>query len=222
MNNEPWVLASNSPRRRELLSLFNHSFETKPADVDESRWPGESPKEYVTRLAKKKALAAAQESPDAALIIASDTTVADGDQILGKPVDEADALRMLNQLRGRVHQVYTAVTLYAPQSKKLIEECCVSNVPMRDYSNEEVSAYIQSKDPMDKAGAYAIQNQNFHPVENFHGCFASVMGLPLCHLKRALLTLEEKTDSNIAIVCQNHLNYDCLIYNAVLAGEDLG
>ena len=222
MTEKTWVLASNSPRRRELLFLFKQPFETRPADVDETRLGDESPKAYVSRLAKKKAAAAAKNSPDAALILASDTTVTDGNQILGKPVDEADAFRMLTQLRGRVHQVYTAIALYAPQSGNLVETCCVSDVPMRNYSNEEITQYIHSKDPMDKAGAYAIQNKTFHPVENFQGCFASVMGLPLCHLKRAILNLGEKIKIDSAMVCQKHLNYDCPIHAAVLAGEDLG
>lgn len=222
MIGKTWILASNSPRRRELFSLFNLQFDTKPADVDESRLPGESPKDYVTRLARKKAFAAAQASPQAELILAADTTVADGEEILGKPEDEADAFRMLSQLRGRCHQVFTAIAIYSVQSNSFVEECCVSDVPMRSYSNEEIRGYIRSLDSMDKAGAYAIQNKQFHPVENFTGCFASVMGLPLCHLKRGIRKLGEVIMVDSAVVCQNYLHYDCPIHAAILAGEDLG
>ncbi len=191
-------------------------------DVDESLLPGEAPGLYVSRLAEKKALAAAAHVSSSALILASDTTVADESQILGKPADEAEAFEMLFQLRGRIYQVYTAICLYAPAQEKMVTELCVSNVPMRSYSNEEIELYIRSGDPMDKAGGYAIQNKGFHPVEAFRGCFASVMGLPLCHLTRALWKFGEEIKMNVPIACQNHLNYDCPIHAAVLAGENIG
>lgn len=222
MSDLPWILASNSPRRQELFSLFGRDFAVRPADVDESRLPGEAPPLYVSRLAEKKALSAGAQALQPVLILASDTTVADGDQILGKPADEAEAFAMLTQLRGRTHQVYTAICLYAAAQEKMVTELCVSNVPMRTYSNEEIEVYIHSGDPLDKAGGYAIQSKSFHPVEGFAGCFASVMGLPLCHLTRALRKFGEAIKINVPIACQNHLNYDCPIHAAVLAGEDIG
>lgn len=222
MSEQSWILASNSPRRRELLNLFSRDFAVRPADVDESLLPNESPGVYVSRLAEKKAAAVAEHAEQSVLILASDTTVADGNQILGKPADEAEAFEMLTQLRDRVHQVYTAICLYEPKRGKMVTELCVSDVPMRSYSDEEITLYIRSGDPMDKAGGYAIQNKAFHPVEDFRGCFASVMGLPLCHLTRALWKLGEEIKINVPIACQKHLNYDCPIHAAVLAGENIG
>ncbi len=222
MRDLSWILASNSPRRRELLGLFARPFKVQAADVDEAQRPGESPAVYVVRLAQKKARAVAARSLQPVLIIASDTTVAAGEAILGKPADRTEAFAMLTQLRGKIHQVYTAICLYAAAQEKMVTELCVSNVPMRTYSNEEIEAYTRSGDPLDKAGGYAIQNKDFHPVEGFAGCFASVMGLPLCHLSRALWALGEEVKVNVPIVCQNHLDYDCPIYAAVLAGETIG
>jgi len=222
MMDQTWILASNSPRRRELLTLFQHPFRVYPADIDETELPGELPGDYVCRLAKTKAAVVASVFPDATLIMAADTTVADGQEILGKPQDQRDATRMLYQLRGRSHQVYTAITLMIPGTEKIINELCLSQVPMRDYTVAEVEKYVQSLDPMDKAGAYAIQHKGFHPVENFSGCFASVMGFPACHLARGLKRLGMELDVKIDSACQQYLDYDCPIATLVLAGEDLG
>ena len=222
MNDKEWILASNSPRRRELFALFNKAFQVAPADVDESRIGGESPAVYGSRLAEKKARAAAKQNPGSAMILASDTTVADGDEILGKPEDAAHARAMLKQLRGRTHQVNTAITLHDPLTGETCTELCVSDVKMRDYTDEEIDAYIQSGDPMDKAGSYAIQNPEFHPADAFGGCFASVMGLPICHLRRAMAKMGYPVEMDNALVCKKHLHYDCSIHAAVLAGENIG
>lgn len=217
-----WILASNSPRRRELLGLFQQPFRVNPADIDETEFPGEAPNDYVCRLARTKAEAVAREFPNAPLIIAADTTVADGDEILGKPLDLQDADRMLKQLRGRQHQVYTAVALLIPVSGQMERELCTTQVPMRRYSDEEINAYIQSGDPMDKAGAYGIQHKGFHPVENFSGCFASVMGFPACHLARSLQKLGLSPAIKIDSACKQYLGYDCPIASQVLAGQNIG
>jgi septum formation protein len=217
-----WILASNSPRRRELLGLFQQPFRVNPADIDETEFPGESPDDYVCRLARTKAEAVAQEIPNAPLIIAADTTVADGDEILGKPMDEKDAQRMLKQLRGRNHQVYTAIALINPETSQMVRDICTTQVPMRQYSDAEIDAYIQSGDPMDKAGAYGIQNKEFHPVENFSGCFASVMGFPACHLVRSLEKLNLSPKLQIDSACKQYLGYDCPIARQVLAGKTIG
>jgi MAF protein len=139
--------------------------------------------------------------------------------ILGKPKDWKDAERMLKQLRGHTHQVFTGVALYRPRDKKLLTELCVTDVPMRDYSDGEIIAYIRTGDPMDKAGAYAIQHAEFHPVEAMRGCYASVMGLPLCHLTRALqkLGIPPKTDAPSA--CQTFLNYPCPLASEILSAD---
>ncbi|PKN87679.1 MAG: septum formation protein Maf [Chloroflexi bacterium HGW-Chloroflexi-8] len=222
MKNEPWILASNSPRRKELLGLFNHPFVIMPADVEESLLPGENPSDYVSRLAQTKASVISSTNPEVILILAADTTVADGDEILGKPLDKSDARRMLRQLRGRIHQVYTGISICSPKNNIQKTLLCRTNVPMRDYSDQELESYLDSGDPMDKAGAYGIQNSQFHPVENFSGCFASVMGLPLCHFEYGLKMFDQHSETSIAGACQNHLQYECPVYDRILHGEQVG
>jgi len=221
------VLASNSPRRRQLLSLGGWEFNVCAAEVDETPLPSEEPPAYVCRLAESKARAAAAANYGD-LILAADTTVVDelappGSKILGKPSDEADARRMLRSLRGRVHQVYTALALYRPEDGSLLTDLCCTDVPMRDYSDAEIETYIASGDPLDKAGAYAIQHAGFHPVEDLQGCFANVMGLPLCHLLRLLrkLNIQPQTQpkADLPQACQAELGYDCPVFGAILRGE---
>lgn len=222
------TLASNSPRRRQLLGWLGIDFDSRPADIDESPLPGELPQPYVLRLAEGKARAVGACQPPDCLVLAADTIVADGDELLGKPANAADARRMLSALRGRVHQVHTALALFDPAGGVLTTELCSSQVPMRDYSDAEMDAYIASGDPLDKAGAYAIQNAAFHPVARFGGCYASVMGLPMCHLLRALRRAgaiqggNSLTGATIRQVCRDNLNYDCPISEAVIRGEAVG
>ena len=215
------LLASNSPRRRQLLALGNWKFDVAVSDVDESLLADESPKEYVLRLAQAKALAVAQKVDSDKIIIGSDTAVIDGNEVLGKPKDEEDAERMLKQLRGRTHQVYTGVAIYRISDEKMLTELCVTDVPMRAYSDEEIKAYIQSGDPMDKAGAYAIQHPDFQPVESLSGCYASVMGLPMCHVTRALQKIDIHPSADVPMACQTLLNYQCPVSDAILRGENL-
>ena len=216
------VLASNSPRRRQMLAWLDMPFIVTSADVDETPLPGEIPADYVMRLAREKAHACERETSFGSVILAADTTVADGNQILGKPVDAEDALRILKQLRGRTHMVHTAVVVGVP-SRGLNElELCSTEVKMRRYSDEEMLAYVQSGDPLDKAGAYAIQEQRFNPVEKISGCYASVMGLPLCHIERALRRLGFGARKAVPYRCMRELAYTCPIYRRVLAGEDVG
>jgi len=216
------LLASQSPRRRELLSFTGLGFDLASANVDESILPDESPAKYVLRLAEAKARASARDAVDVQVVIGSDTAVVDADEILGKPRDAREAESMLRQLRGRTHQVYTAIAIYSPEDGALETELCISDVPMREYDDAEMDTYIQSGDPMDKAGGYAIQNAGFHPVENFSGCFASVMGLPICHTARALEKAGVAVSADMPQLCQSSLNYECTISPAVLRGEDLG
>ncbi len=216
------TLASNSPRRRQLLGWMGIDFEARPADIDETPLPGELPQPYVRRLAEGKARAIGACRPQGCLVLAADTIVADGAELLGKPIDAADARRMLSALRGRVHQVHTALALFEPQGGALLTDLCSTDVPMRAYSDAEMDAYIASGDPLDKAGAYAIQNAGFHPVEHFAGCYASVMGLPMCHLLRALRRLGAAPAVDVAQLCRENLNYDCPISEAVLKGETIG
>lgn len=217
-----WILASNSPRRRALLGLFQQPFQVVPADIDETEYLLEAPGDYVCRLAESKAQVVSQRFPNAGLIIAADTTVADGKEILGKPVDQEDACRMLMQLRGRIHQVYTALTIMVPEKGIVLQEICLSQVPMRNYTDQEIEAYVRTDDPLDKAGAYAIQHKEFHPVDDFKGCFASVMGLPACHFARSLEKIGCMPAIKIDTACQQYLDYDCPIAQRVLSGENIG
>ena len=201
------ILASTSPRRKALLSLFGYPFTIMPADLDESRLAGESPADYVQRLACEKAAKIACETEG--LILAADTTVADGDEILGKPEDDSDARRMLRQLRGRTHQVFTGIALLESRTGNAYQDICRTDVPMRAYSDDEIDAYVATGDPMDKAGGYAIQHKGFHPVENLKGCFASVMGLPLCHLVPGLRRFGFSIPNDMVERCEAALDYRC-------------
>ena len=216
------ILASNSPRRRELLALGGWTFHTRPADVDENQRPGEAPGIYVLRLAESKARKCAESAHPDLVIVAADTAVIDGKTILGKPKDMAEAVEMLKALRGHSHQVYTGLAVLRLADGRLVTDLCITDVPMRNYRDDEVEAYVASGDPLDKAGAYAIQNAGFHPVEALQGCYASVMGLPLCHLTRSLDKLDIAPHGDIAEVCQSALGYACPISAAVLRGEMVG
>ena len=213
------LLASNSPRRKQLLALGNWKFNIVVSDVDESQLAGETPKEYVLRLAQAKALAVAKKADPDNIIIGSDTAVINGDEILGKPKDEEDAERMLKQLRGHTHQVYTGVAVHRIRDGKMLTEVCITDVPMRAYSDDEIKAYVQTGDPLDKAGAYAIQHPDFQPVESMSGCYASVMGLPMCHVVRTLQKLNVHSLADVPMACQTLLNYQCPVSDAILHGE---
>ena len=205
-----------------MLSFIGIPFDVASADVDESLDPNESPRDYVLRLAEAKARALARNDAKAQIIIGSDTAVVDAGETLGKPRDKSEAESMLRQLRGRTHQVYTGIALYDERSDKVFSELCISDVPMRDYSDAEMDAYISTGDPMDKAGGYAIQNGDFAPVEHFDGCFASVMGFPLCHLARSLKKAGIEVSADLPQACRSSLNYECTISDAVLRGDDIG
>jgi MAF protein len=216
------LLASNSPRRRELLSLGNWMFSVSVSDVDEGQQEGEAPADYVLRLAVAKARKAMLHARPEQLIIGADTAVVDGDRILGKPKDMKEATAMLKLLRGHTHQVYTALALLRVHDEQLVTELCVTQVPMRDYRDDEIEAYVMSGDPLDKAGAYAIQHAGFHPVESMKGCYASVMGMPLCHLIRALRKLDVSPGAELPLSCQSLLKYQCIVSPAILRGEQTG
>jgi septum formation protein len=218
------ILASNSPRRRELLGWTGWTFQVSPVDIDETPLPGEAPGVYVSRLARAKAEAGASlaQAQSGCLILAADTIVADGTRLLGKPSGPDEAVEMLVKLRGRSHQVYTAIHLISTGDGLTTADLCCANVPMRAYTTDEISAYVNTGDPLDKAGAYAIQHAGFHPVENFHGCYACVVGLPLCHLTRSMVRLGFSPLNDVPAACQANLNYQCPVFAAVLRGEDVG
>lgn len=212
-------LASNSPRRRELLALTGWQFRVQAAEVDETPLPGEPAPAYVVRLAHAKALATGARLGSGALVVAADTTVVAEGRILGKPADAAEAIHMLRQLCGRRHQVYTALALLRTADQQKWETVCLTDVPMRRYSEAELQAYVASGDPLDKAGAYAIQHAGFHPVESLQGCYANVMGLPLCHLVRLLRRVGVEPERLVPQGCQAHLAYTCSVYPEILAQQ---
>ena len=212
------VLASNSPRRRQLLTLADWMFSVSVADADESQHQNESPANYVLRLAETKARTVLSQAHKDQIILAADTAVVDESDILGKPKDIAEAVTMLTRLRGHTHQVYTGVALLRVSDGLLLKDLCITDVPMRDYSDEEIQAYVQTGDPLDKAGAYAIQHPHFHPVADMSGCYASVMGLPMCHVVRMMQRLEISPMANVPINCQTLLEYHCPVSRAILSG----
>jgi septum formation protein len=202
------VLASGSPRRHQLLSLVGLPFVIRAAGVDEEPLDGEPPREMVLRVAQTKARAVAGVRSDE-LVIAADTTVALDGRSLGKPADPSDAEHMLRALRGRPHTVFTGVVVWHPASRRIALELGESSVWMRDYSDEEIARYVESGDPLDKAGAYAIQHPRFDPVSHVDGCWLNVMGLPLCHLGRALAACGATVPAGLPGSCRAFCQREC-------------
>ena len=172
------VLASGSPRRRELLAGLGLRFEVRAADVDETPHPGESPRDYVLRLAREKAAAVARSGAPGELVLAADTTVVLEGEILGKPEDEEDARRMLRLLAGREHEVLTGVALQEVAGRQVaaVEATRVRMAPLDD---REIGWYAATGEPQDKAGAYAIQGLGSLFVEAVEGNYSNVVGLPI-------------------------------------------
>jgi MAF protein len=213
------LLASNSPRRRKLISLGQWTFSIHPVNIDERQIENEKPADHVLRLAQSKARAAATNCASDTVVLAADTVVVDDPDILGKPSSRDEAVRMLRRLRGRVHQVYTGIALLNIQQGKIFTDLSITDVPMRIYTDDEIDAYVSSGDPLDKAGAYAIQHAGFHPVINLKGCYAGVMGLPLCHITRTLEKMLVVSDAGIAKACQEYLGYHCPVSESILNFE---
>jgi nucleoside triphosphate pyrophosphatase len=216
MLSQTLLLASNSPRRKQLLALGGWTFTTAPADIDESTLPGESPRDYVMRLAEAKARTSARQAQPGQVVVGSDTSVIIDGDILGKPADSAEAESMLRRLRGRTHQVFTGIAVFRPADGKLAVDLCITDVPMRAYSDEEIRAYVATGDPLDKAGAYAIQHPGFQPVASMSGCFSSVMGLPHCHLARLLREFGLRPTADLPGNCQVFLKYKCPVFPSIL------
>src|SRR5580658_7469165 len=172
------VLASASPRRRELLAQAGYAFVVRPAHIPEDSLPEEDPIAYVVRLAREKAEAVFRELADAmAVVLGADTTVTLDGQILGKPVDDADAARMLRMLSGRTHRVITGVALATESGTQVAAE--VTAVRFLTLSDEEIRGYVATGEPLDKAGAYAIQGRAARWIPRIEGCYFNVVGLPL-------------------------------------------
>jgi len=179
------ILASISPRRRELLAQIGLAFTVAPADVDERLRPGEAPKDYAKRLAREKARAAAGQA-DNAIVIAADTIVVVGGTVLGKPTDAEDARRMLTELSGREHEVVTALAVMDASTGRTSVRTSVTRVWFRALTAREIDAYVATREPLDKAGAYGIQERGALLVERIEGCYSNVVGLPLSLLGEML------------------------------------
>lgn len=189
------ILASSSPRRREILATLLDSFEIIKPQIDETQHPGEAPLDYVRRLSREKAqaVAAMVEHSAATVIVAADTVVIlaadtigieENGAILGKPADADEARATLRRLREGPHLVCTAFTLQ--MGERVHTEVVRTTVTMRSYTDDDIEAYIATGDPFDKAGSYAIQHVGFHPVADIDGSYSNVVGLPEDEVRAAL------------------------------------
>ena len=195
------ILATNSPRRKQLLGSIGWDFISIAPEIDEQVIEGECPEEYTRRVARAKTQAAKYQPgvswKKGDLILAADTAVIDSVRgrnpegedllkILGKPATLSEAQEMLLRLRGRTHQVCTSITVLDPAVGMIREATEFSTVKMRNYTMNEMNEYISSRDPFDKAGGYAIQHPTFQPVKKVNGCFPNVVGLPVCQVLRLI------------------------------------
>lgn len=176
------ILASGSPRRKELLGLFRVPFTIQAADIDETMDPAAAPAEETARVSIRKAQAVPREKDD--LVIAADTIVVCGGKVLGKPRNEEEAAKMLTLLSGRDHQVMTGCTVLRGERRETFTE--ITDLHFRPLTGQEIEAYVRTGEPMDKAGAYGIQGGAALFCERMNGDYYNVMGLPVCHLGKVL------------------------------------
>ena len=226
------ILATKSPRRKQLLDSIGWDFISMAPEIDEQVMEGECPEEYTQRVARAKAQAAMNQ-PGASwkkgdLILAADTAVLDPvrgtnpesedmHMILGKPASLSEAQEMLLRLRGRTHQVCTSITLLDPVEGNFREATEFSTVKMRNYSLNEMNEYISSRDPLDKAGGYAIQHSTFQPVQKVNGCYPNVVGLPVCHVIRLAAECGYCPPKNGTNSCDKS-DFPCWIYRSAFRG----
>jgi septum formation protein len=189
------ILASASARRRELLMLVGAHFESFPVDLDESPMADERAEAHVLRLAEAKARAVLERGgakrPDEAVILGADTIVTIDREILGKPGESGAAARMLRRLSGRVHEVWTGISLVHPEDGRAVTQAVRSIVKFAPLDAAEIERYIATGEPLDKAGGYAVQGHGALYVEAIEGSYSNVVGLPLSHLKHALTLILE-------------------------------
>lgn len=172
------ILASASPRRHELLTQLGLPFTIKEANIDESQLPGEPPHDYVHRLSLLKAQHIAQQNPTA-VIIGADTIVTLEGDILGKPTDLTMARQMLRRLSGQLHVVMTGIAVVQHHINRVQQDVISTDIQFRILSDSEIDTYLATSEPLDKAGAYAIQDAGRRFVDHYQGCYTSVVGLPL-------------------------------------------
>lgn len=215
MNPLNLILASASPRRQKFLRELGLAYSVVTADLDETPLPDEAPEALVARLARAKATYVAgglSGSDRPALIVAADTIVALDREILGKPADQAEAVAMLRRLRQQPHFVHSAVSLrLVPVSgaSRQATRVNTTRVTMRAYTDAEIAAYVASGDPLDKAGAYAIQHRAFAPVQSLCGCPAAVMGLPVGDLREMLLDFGVTVPMPVESTCSRLTGLAC-------------
>ena len=213
------VLASGSPRRRELLGLLGLPFEVVVSRVKEDAAKDEDVRKTAMRLARMKAEAAAHVR-QGEVIVASDTLVVLGDRVMGKPENAAEALAMLQALRGRKHQVTSGIVVHDPSGRSPAVHAVETQVWMRDYSDGEIADYMARDEPFDKAGGYAIQDRDFRPVDRIEGCYSNVMGLPLCHLYVLLEQVGVTPPVSPHRACEMHTEQRCLVAVDILDGAN--
>lgn len=221
--NLEFILASQSPRRRELIQLLGFPFRVMVADVDEDSITDPDPAVNVVETARLKSTHIAKQLDGSSLapqtiILAADTTVAFGGEMLNKPANDAEARTMLQRLGNRQHEVHTGFVLLDPANGRHYQGVSTAVVTMRAYTDAEIEAYIATGDPLDKAGAYAIQHPVFQPVAQLDGCYCNVMGLPVCDLILALeqfLNFDaiEQKQWALTAVHHAHLHYPCPTLN---------
>ncbi|HEV2423918.1 MAG TPA: Maf family protein [Terriglobia bacterium] len=173
------ILASGSPRRREILRNAGFDFEVRPGSVNEDPLPGEAPETMVMRLAREKALQVAADAPSGTIVLGADTTVVVDIEMLAKPLDAADAARMLRLLSGRAHTVLTGVCIVEAPGRVAASGCERTEVRFRTLTDSDIRDYVASGEPFDKAGAYAVQGRASRFVTRIEGCYFNVMGLPV-------------------------------------------
>jgi septum formation protein len=214
-SNKRLILASASPRRRELMKLLGVPFEVRVSAVEERRQAGEVLAKVPQRFSRLKAEHVAREV-SGGIVIAADTVVIHEGEILGKPRDADHARAMLRRLRGECHLVLSGVTVMEAATGRRITELCESKVWMRPMDEAEIEAYVATGDPLDKAAAYAIQNAEFAPVVRVVGCPTNVMGLPMCHVVRDLRRLGVTLPPTLPTRCEIHYGYTCALVEYVM------
>jgi MAF protein len=210
------ILASASPRRQALIQLLGYPVRVCVAGVDELSVTDPDPARNVVETARLKAETVAATVTGEAVIIAADTEVILDEVMLGKPVDADDAVRMLRALRGRTHQVHTGIVVCRRPAGKTATVVSTTDVTMREYSDAEIAAYVATGDPLDKAGAYAIQSVAFRPVAALSGCYTGVVGFSLCRLSQALEVVGVPTSLPVA----NHEASRCEICRRLMQQPD--
>lgn len=198
------ILASRSPRRRFLIRYLQRPVSVQLADVDEESVTHPDPATNAEETARLKAEAVTVTGEGQSIVIAADTIVAMNGHIFGKPAGPSEAREALRRLRGRTHQVHTGIALVERPSGRMESDVCTTHVTMRTYSDEAIETYVAGGDPLDKAGAYAIQHRGFSPVAHLEGCYTCVVGLPLCTLCRVLGRLDVTVDLPVDTLDSDH------------------